>query len=406
MASTAEKLINSVCRTKQIAPLMADNVDDLFGPYTDVWVSMRKYYMQYKSVPDIGVLTDKFKNLEDIEAGAEPAFYLEELKSEYLYARMDTIMQKGLGALESYAPAQVLEKLVQELGNLGRFTNNVRDIDLTNYEQAEKHLMQVAERSAVMGSPGIPTGIKAIDAAYPTGMAGGHFLVAIGWPGRGKTWFTSYLACKAWLAGYKPMIVSLEMSPENMRDRIYTMLGSGLFSATDFARGQINLDNFREWGKKTLTDKQSFTIVSNEGIGEVTPNVVQAKIEQHKPDLVICDYHQLFSDNAKSANPTQRAMAVSKEFKRLAMTNNIPLIDITAATNTDGTAGQDNPPMLNQVAWSRQIEYDADMAFAVHRNPDSGMIEVISRKNRHGSEFGFFLEADLDRGIWKESYGA
>jgi replicative DNA helicase len=403
--TTAEKLINSVCATKQIAPLMADNVDDLFGPFKDVWVSMRQYYMQYKSIPDITVLTDKFKQLEMVPAEAEPAFYLEELKSEYLYSRMDEIMQKGMGALDKYAPAQVLDKLMQELGNLGRFTNNVRDLDITDYEQAERHLLTVKEKAAVTGSVGIKTNVKAIDAAYPTGMAGGHFIVAIGWPGRGKTWFTAYLAIQAWLQGYKPMIVSLEMSPEDMRSRIYTMMASGLFSATDFARGQINIDNFREWGKKTLTDKSAFTIVSNEGVGDVTPNVVQGKIEQHRPDLVICDYHQLFSDNAKSANPTQRNMMLSKEFKRLAMTNNIPLIDITAATNNDGISGQDNPPMLSQVAWSKQIEYDADMAFAVHRDNDSGLIEVISRKNRHGSDFGFFLEADLDRGIWKESYG-
>ena len=36
------------------------------------------------------------------------------------------------------------------------------------------------------------------------------------------------------------MIISLEMSPENMRDRIYTMLGSGLFKASDI-RQQMKL---------------------------------------------------------------------------------------------------------------------------------------------------------------------
>jgi replicative DNA helicase len=106
-------------------------------------------------------------------------------------------------------------------------------LDVTDLESAEKHFKSVKERSAAMGgSPGILTGFDAIDKAYPTGMAPGHLIVAIGWPGRGKTWFTSYLACKAWEQGFKPMIVSLEMSPENMRDRIYTMLGSGLFRAS------------------------------------------------------------------------------------------------------------------------------------------------------------------------------
>jgi hypothetical protein len=41
------------------------------------------------------------------------------------------------------------------------------------------------------------------------------------------------------------MIVSLEMSPENMRDRIFTMLGSGIFRASDLSKGDINIDDFR-----------------------------------------------------------------------------------------------------------------------------------------------------------------
>lgn len=405
MTTIQDRLINSICRTKQVAPLLADNVDEMMASHLDIWQAIRQYYMKYKAIPEIEVFAEKFKGVDVVDSPLEPMYYLEELRSNFLHNQMTFLLDKAQKSIDKVPPAEVMDRLMTRMGELGRLTNTVRDLNITDYESAERHLMSVKERSKLLGSPGIPTGIKAIDAAYPTGMSGGHFLVAIGWPGRGKTWFVAYLAIQAWLQGFKPMIVSLEMSPENMRDRIYTMMGSGLFSATDFARGQINIDDFRDWGKKTLTDKQSFTIVSNEGVGEVTPNIVQGKIEQHRPDLVICDYHQLFADNAKTTNPTQRAMAVSKEFKRLAMTNNIPLIDITAATNNDGTAGQDNPPMLSQVAWSKQIEYDADMAFAVHRHNDSGIIDVISRKNRHGSDFAFQLEADLDKGIWREFYG-
>ena len=58
-------------------------------------------------------------------------------------------------------------------------------------------------------------------------------------------------------------------------------------------------------------------------------------------------------------------MNISKSFKALAMNNNIPIIDITAAT-MDDTTSQDSPPLMSQVAWSKAIEYDADMAMAVH----------------------------------------
>jgi replicative DNA helicase len=144
-------------------------------------------------------------------------------------------------------------------------------------------------------------------------------------------------------------------------------------------------------------------VVSNEGVADVTPNTVQAKIDQHKPDLVICDYHQLFQNNGKSNSPTERGMAVSREFKMLAVTNNIPLIDITAATQSD-ISDRDAPPMMSQVAWSKAIEYDSDMAFAVHKHDDSGLVEIVCRKNRHGGMFDFFLDWDIDRGIIKERF--
>ena len=143
--------------------------------------------------------------------------------------------------------------------------------------------------------------------------------------------------------------------------------------------------------------------MSNEGSGQVTPTTVQAKIDQHKPDIVILDYHQLFTDTNNSKAPTERNMNISREFKNLAVRNNIPVIDITAAT-MDDVSDQDGPPLLSQVAWSKAIEYDADMAMAVHRTPDTNIIEVVSRKNRHGTDFNFFLDWDINRGIVKEIY--
>jgi len=402
--NTEAAVITSVCQNKDISTILADNVDDIFQSHRDVWEGLKSYYYKFKSVPDANVLQEKFRDFEPVKVTAETGYYLDQLKNEYLASRMRNLLMKSGASLKENAAARVLADMQSEIASLSRLTNNVRDVDLTDYELAEKHIIAVQERSAVMGgSPGIKTGFTALDLAYPTGMAPGHLIVAIGWPGRGKTWLTAYLACKAWEQGFKPMIVSLEMSPENMRDRIYTMLGSGIFRASDFSRGNINIDDFRHWAKKRFDDKNSFILVSNEGTNEVTPQTVQGKIDQHRPDLVILDYHQLFNDTKRSNSEVERNRNISREFKLLAVRNNIPVIDITAAT-MDDVSDQDAPPLLSQVAWSKAIEYDADMAMAVHRHPDTNIIEVVSRKNRHGTDFAFYLDWDIDRGIVKEIY--
>lgn len=402
--NTEAELISAVCKNKDISTLLADNVDDLFTSHKDIWDGLKSYYYKFKAVPEAGVLLEKFRDFEVVETKAETGYYLDKLKNEFLSNRLKSIILQAGSSLKEDAASRVLADMQSKLAGLSKFTNNVRDLDVTDVQAAENHFLSVKERSVAMGgSPGILTGFEAIDKAYPTGMAPGHLIVAIGWPGKGKTWFTSYLACKAWEQGFKPMIISLEMSPENMRDRIYTMLGSGLFKASDFSKGDINIDDFRTWGNKKFENKNSFILVSNEGTAEVTPATVQGKIDQHKPDLVILDYHQLFNDNKRSNSEVERNRNISREFKLLAVSNNIPVIDITAAT-ADDISDQDEPPMMSQVAWSKAIEYDADMAMAIHRYPNTNMIEVVSRKNRHGQDFDFYLDWDINRGIIKPIY--
>ena len=397
--NTEAELISAVCKNKDISTILADNSDDLFVSHKDIWEGLKSYYYKFRAVPEVGILQDKFKDFEPVETKGETGYYLDKLKNEFVGNKLKTILMQAGSSLKEDAPSRVLGTMQSQLANLSRYTNNVKDLDITDLDSAERHYESVRTRSLAMGgSPGILTGFDAIDKAYPTGMAPGHLIVAIGWPGRGKTWFTSYLACKAWEQGFKPMIVSLEMAPENMRDRIYTMLGSGLFRASDLSKGDINIDDFKTWGKKKTEGKNSFILVSNEGAGEVTPATIQGKIDQHKPDLVILDYHQLFNDNKRSNSEVERNRNISRDFKLLAVTNGIPIIDITAAT-ADDISDQKEPPMMSQVAWSKAIEYDADMAIAIHKHANTDLIEVVSRKNRHGHDFRFFLDWDINRGI-------
>jgi replicative DNA helicase len=99
---------------------------------------------------------------------------------------------------------------------------------------------------------------------------------------------------------------------------------------------------------------------------------------------------------------------MSKEFKRLATANNIPIILISSAT-PDSTASINTPPIIEQVAWSKQLSFDADLAFAVHRHDgqiEDGavVIEIAGRKNRNGDLFSGYFKANINRGIYEEFY--
>jgi hypothetical protein len=61
------------------------------------------------------------------------------------------------------------------------------------------------------------------------------------------------------------------------------------------------------------------------------------------------------------------------------------------------------------VAWSKAIEYDANLIIAVHRHSDESgkpmpVVEVVARKSRHSDLFDFGFEVDFDAGIWTERF--
>jgi replicative DNA helicase len=399
------QVITSVCKNKDIGVLFSENVDFLFESHSDIWAGIKSYYLKYKAVPDVELVAERYPDFLADEAPGQTEYLVDKLRNEFLTNRIRTSLASIGSTLKSgQAPQIVIEEMMRDVAELERYTSSVRDLNITDYEAAARHYEQVKEHADAMGgSVGIPLGIKSIDYSYPTGMAPGHLIVVIGWPGRGKSWWTAWVAAQAWRLGFKPLIVSLEMSPETMRDRIYTVIGAGEFKNSDLVRGHIDIDDFKRYGEQHFADKPDFIVVSNQGYASVTPNLIQGKIEQYKPDLVIVDYHQLMDDNRNSENATVRNMNVSRELKRLATRNNIPVIDITAATAEEQSDRKD-PPMLHHVAWSKAIEYDADMAMAVHKEPESDIMEIVCRKNRHGSEFGLFLNWDINSGVIEETF--
>ena len=410
MASRELQVINSVCETKDISVLMAQNVDPLFDVYKDVWDDVKKYYAKYRTVPSIAVLRENHPDLEEVETEGDTAYYVENLREEYVKAKLHA-MTKGVNSvLDDYASAEILNKLSRDIIELTKMSAATHDVDVMDFDAAEEHYAEIRKKAEEMGgTPGIPTGISFIDSAYTSGLAGGDLIIALGWTGRGKSLFSTLIACNAFDHGRKVMIISLEMSPAKVRDRVYTMMGTGLFRNSDLAMGDIDEDNFRSWSAK-YRDRKGFVVIEPEGGGELTPNMVQAKVDQHKPDLVIIDYAQLASDNGNSKDMNQRMLNMSKEYKRLAMANDIPVILISSAT-ADSTSAINTPPIIEQVAWSRQLAYDADLAFAVHKHNElddgSGIaiIEIVGRKNRNGELFAGYLKWDINNGKVEEDFG-
>jgi replicative DNA helicase len=231
-------------------------------------------------------------------------------------------------------------------------------------------------------------------------MQPGDVISLIGYPARGKSALGTLFAAKAIHRGFKPLIFSREMTAEAVQDRIFTIMGSGLFSNTDLMLGNINKDDFRTFAQKN--DGIGWVVDGN-GSDSFTPNLMTSKVEQHRPDYVIIDYLQLCQDNRHTEDMTARMRNLSLEIKNASNRTEIPWIVISSATPPDG-GKVDGPPNVERSAWSRQLAYDSTVSFAVHRHDDTNIYQIEAAKNRYGPLFSGFLEWDMDRGTYEEKF--
>lgn len=394
------EVISSLCKNKDIHIMFDNNADELIQDCADIWGFIKDYYDQTRQIPDSDLIATRFKDFDPVDSGPT-VYHIDKLRQAFLDESMRNSLRRAAQLVNNNESANALKELSKDISKMSRIGSKVRDIDVTDIDNAI-HYFEQTRQSALDGNVGIKTGITAFDVCLPMGIAKGQLGIFLAYPAIGKSWLALYFAVQAWRAGYKPMIISLEMTEYEVRNRIFTIIADGFFSHRALSSGRVSDDEFRIWADKNLTGRQPFKIISNDTGSEMTPNLIGSKIDQYRPDIVIVDYLQLMIDNAgTSQNETVKIKNLSRELKLLAVSQQLPILAIASATPDDST-DLESVPQLGQVAWSRQIAYDSDWVLGIGRKTNSDVIEAVLRKNRNGYQGDFYLEVDFDKGIFKE----
>ena len=399
MNNTEAKLITAVLQDKQVHVLLQANVDNLLRTHNDIWNFVRNYFEHNSSVPPVSLVVEKFRDFEPVDGVGATKHHLEELQTEYLTDSLKDILRSAAGDVQSGNGGEALNNLITKTSELKKNTSAIRDIDVTDLESALAYFENVKKQKE-LGVMGIKTGLPGFDNYLPAGIMPGQLGVFLAYPGIGKSWLALYFAVQAWKQGKSPLVISLEMSETEVRNRVFTIMGEGLWSHRKISNGDIEIDTLKAWHAKHLAGKPEFHIISNDQGGEINPSVLRGKIDQYKPDFVIVDYLQLMAPNQKSDNETVRMKNLSRELKLMAIGEEVPIIAISSAT-PDDVNDLSTVPTLGQTAWSRQIAYDADWVLALGRGSNSDIIECAFRKNRNGYMGDFLVQCDFDKGYYR-----
>jgi replicative DNA helicase len=399
VSNTESKLISAVLKDKQAHVLLQANIDSILRTHGDIWTFIRKYFEANGSTPPVSLVIEKFRDFIPTEEIGATKHHLEELRAEYLTDSLKDIIRSAASDVQSGHGPEALDSLITSTSALKKNTSSIRDIDVTDLDSAVAYFENVKKMQA-LGHVGIKTGLPGFDNYLPSGIMPGQLGVFLAYPGIGKSWLALYFAVQAWKQGRSPMVISLEMSETEVRNRVFTIMGEGRWSHRKISNGEIEIDMLKEWHAKNLQGRPEFHIISNDQGGEINPSVLRGKIDQYKPDFVIVDYLQLMAPNQKSDNETVRMKNLSRELKLMAIGEEVPIIAISSAT-PDDVNDLSTVPTLGQTAWSRQIAYDADWVLALGRGTNSDIIECAFRKNRNGYMGDFLVQCDFDKGYYR-----
>jgi replicative DNA helicase len=178
-------------------------------------------------------------------------------------------------------------------------------------QDIEKRIDQQESDQIEGKRPGVPFGFPSLDRL--TGGIQAHELVTIhGFSGLGKSTLSMVIAYNAWMAGFTPLIISLEMEARQMLRRFDSMAAS-----LDYKKlKQLDLDpeDLERWREKvSWVQEHTSEIAIIDKIRHCTPDDVFAETIRHAPDLVIIDYISLMrssrpgSKGQISGRPSQRS---------------------------------------------------------------------------------------------------
>ena len=298
----------------------------------------------------------------------------------------DDVMSK------SYADDTEAEKMLdyaeQQIMDIARKRQSrsvvaLSDILLDNREM-------INERSKTKGQiTGVPTGLTDLD-RKTSGLQKSDLIILAARPSMGKTAFALCVAKNAAAKGNKVMIFSLEMSKEQLTQRLLAM--EAMVDSDKMRKGDLNTEDWKALSKAADSlDKAKIFIDDTPGMPLMEmKNKCRRLKEKEGLDLVIVDYLQLMEMGGRVESRQLEIAALSRQMKQMARELECPVIALSQLSRASEQR-KDNRPILSDLRDSGAIEQDADVVLFLYRdevyNPETekpGECEVNVAKQRNG----------------------
>lgn len=383
--------------------------DFYFGNHKTIFEAMIELYMRRMPI-DLKILSTHLEDHGKLQLIGGSS-YLSELTLELptathviqyaLMVKQKSTLRKliaagdkitGLGFNEAGNPEELLEEAEKTLFSVSqtfvkdRFIH-IKDILTQTYEKISDLHDPTGKEKYI----GLPTGFRSLDYII-SGLQPTDLVILAARPSMGKTALAMNMAQNIARKGKSVGIISLEMSREQLVERMFcALLG---VDSWKMRTGRLTDEDFSRIGP-VMDDLMQTNIFIDDSTGnsivELRTKARRLKAE-HGLDLLIIDYLQMMSAFKPSyqVNRVQEISEITRALKNLSRELHIPVLALCQLSR----AVENRPskiPQLSDLRDSGSIEQDADIVLMMYREDyyeedtdKKGITDIFIRKHRNG----------------------
>lgn len=387
--STREHLaISALIDTQDITPFLDAGITEVFfyeERWRKAWQWAYQYWTKHGTVPNVGAYARQFPSYKLVEDVDDPlSALIEELRAKH----KRVIVQEGLAeAVNTFDQVSMEETLSIVQRVLNTVNTDVAATQVVSFTATMGEYISKVINRPPTELLGIPTGFPTIDEATG-GLQPEQLITLVGPPKRGKSNISVAIGLTAAFYGYKVGIVSFEMSNDEIRNRALC-IGAGV-GLTPIMRGQLTqADHSKLWQfEADMTDSGGEIILMHDISSASTVGMLAAKIEQHKPDLLIVDGAYMMEDEEGEPKGSPRALTnITRSMKRLAQRSRIPIFLSTQALLS--RISKKGGVQMDSIGYTSSFAQDSDVLLGIDRDDltqPKAKLKVIAGRSALGVE--------------------
>jgi replicative DNA helicase len=214
--------------------------------------------------------------------------------------------------------------------------------------------------------PGITTGFVDLDKILG-GMHKTDLIILAARPGMGKTAFALNVAGNAAAAGASVIIFSMEMSKEQLGERMFAT--AACVEMEHLKRGQLTQDEWMSLSEAQDSFESSRIVIDD--TSDISVLEIKNKCRRRKAeaglDLIVIDYLQLMSQQGfRAGDRVNEISAITRQIKILAKELDCAVI-LLSQLSRDIEKRPNHKPQLSDLRESGSIEQDADIVIFLKR---------------------------------------